>query len=72
MFPTRALFGDESSSATWPTVYLFNCFDILADVNIDLGPACGERFRLGKPSDYACALSMHVRDALVRYSILNL
>lgn len=34
-------------------------------VNIDLGPACGERFRLGKPSDYACALSMHVHDALV-------
>jgi hypothetical protein len=43
------------------------CIDIVTDVNIDLGPSCGERFRLGRPSDYACALSAHVHNALIRY-----
>jgi len=43
------------------------CLDTASDVSIDLGPSCGERFRLGKPSDYACALSLFVHDALQRF-----
>lgn len=39
-----------------------------ADVSIDLGPSCGERFRLGRPSDYACALSAQVLNSLNRFA----
>jgi hypothetical protein len=62
MFPTRGFFG-----AQFPRRRHRFHFYIPADVSIDLGPSCGERFRLGRPSDYACALSAYVHNALIRF-----